>query len=127
VTSVVAETEVEVQEQPPRAPRRRPQGKKAPRKAIPKKVENIVWARAAGRCQYAGCNKLLVGDQISGAANANTAYIGHIVADSPEGPRGDPVRSPKLAHDPDTSCSSATCITACSTARWSMSIRRTCW
>lgn len=101
MTNVVAETEVEVQEPPPRAARRRPQVKKTPRKAIPKKVENIVWARAAGRCQYAGCNKLLVGDQISGAANANTAYIGHIVADSPEGPRGDPVRSPKLAHDPD--------------------------
>jgi SMODS-associated and fused to various effectors sensor domain len=101
VTGVVAETEVEVQEPPTRAARRRPQGKKAPRKAIPKKVETIVWARAAGRCQYAGCNKLLVGDQISGAADANTAYIGHIVADSPEGPRGDPVRSPTLAHDPD--------------------------
>src|SRR5262245_57108413 len=57
----------------------------APRKAIPKKVENIVWARAAGRCQYAGCNKLLVGDQISGAANASGAYVGHIVADSPGG------------------------------------------
>jgi hypothetical protein len=33
--------------------------------------------------------------------NANTAYIGHIVADSPDGPRGDPIRSPKLAHDPE--------------------------
>lgn len=101
MTRVVADTEFEVHEPPPLAARQRPQGKKAPRKAIPKRVENIVWARAAGRCQYAGCNKLLVGDQISGAANANTAYIGHIVADSPEGPRGDPVRSPKLAHDPD--------------------------
>ncbi|WP_050419777.1 SAVED domain-containing protein [Bradyrhizobium tropiciagri] len=71
------------------------------RKALPKRIENVVWARAAGRCQYAGCNKLLIGDQISGAANANTAYIGHIVADSPDGPRGDPIRSPLLAHDPD--------------------------
>jgi SMODS-associated and fused to various effectors sensor domain len=71
------------------------------RKAPPRKVENVVWARSAGRCQYAGCNRLLIGDQISGAANANTAYIGHIVADSPDGPRGDPVRSPLLAHDPD--------------------------
>ncbi len=44
------------------------------------KVQNVLWGRAAGRCQYAGCNELLVGDQISGAANANTAYIGHIVA-----------------------------------------------
>lgn len=79
----------------------KPASAKTKRKAIPIRVQNIVWGRAAGRCQYAGCNKLLVGDQISGAANANTAYIGHIVADSAEGPRGDPARSPKLAHDPD--------------------------
>ena len=98
--------EVEQDEQPP-APsrgvrRRRPAGeKKKARKSFPKKVENAVWARAAGRCQYQGCNKLLIGDQISGAANANTSYIAHIVADSPDGPRGDDVRSPLLAHDPD--------------------------
>jgi hypothetical protein len=98
---MVAESEVQLQEPTAHSARRRSAAKKASRKAIPKKVENIVWARAAGRCQYAGCNEFLVGDQISGAANANTAYIGHIVADSPEGPRGDPVRSPKLAHDPD--------------------------
>ncbi|MHC2280393.1 hypothetical protein ACVME8_007036 [Bradyrhizobium diazoefficiens] len=71
------------------------------RKPIPTKIQNILWGRAAGRCQYAGCNIHLVGDQISGAANANKAYIGHIVADSADGPRGDPVRSPKLAHDVD--------------------------
>ncbi|MGZ6242843.1 MAG: SAVED domain-containing protein [Candidatus Binataceae bacterium] len=96
--------EVEQDEQPP-APsrglrRRRPASeRKKARKSFPKKVENA--ARAAGRCQYQGCNKLLIGDQISGAANANTSYIAHIVADSPDGPRGDEVRSPLLAHDPD--------------------------
>lgn len=74
---------------------------KAKRKQIPVRIQNIVWGRAAGRCQYAGCNALLVGDEISGAANANKAYIGHIVADSPDGPRGHPVRSFQLAHDPD--------------------------
>ncbi|KRR25455.1 hypothetical protein CQ14_09785 [Bradyrhizobium lablabi] len=75
--------------------------KKAPRKPIPAKVQNVLWARAAGRCQYAGCNKLLIGEQVSGARNANTSYIAHIVGDSPDGPRGDPVLSPKLAHDLD--------------------------
>lgn len=100
VTNVVAESEVEDGKLTARSTRRRSSSKNPSRKAIPVKVQNIVWGRAAGRCQYAGCNKLLVGDQISGAANANTAYIGHIVADSPEGPRGDPVRSVKLAHDP---------------------------
>jgi hypothetical protein len=102
--SEVAEVE---QDEQPSAPsrgtrRRRPAGeKKKARKSFPKKVENVVWARAAGRCQYQGCNKLLIGDQISGAANANTSYIAHIIADSPDGPRGDEVRSPLLAQDPD--------------------------
>lgn len=75
--------------------------KRAPRKPIPTKILNIVWARAAGRCQYEGCNELLIGDVISGAANANRTYVAHIIADSPDGPRGDPILSPKLAHDPD--------------------------
>jgi hypothetical protein len=61
----------------------------------------VLWGRAAGRCQYAGCNKLLIGEQISGARNANKSYIAHIVGDSPDGPRGDAILSPKLAHDPD--------------------------
>lgn len=101
MTSVVAENEVEIGKPTARSARRRSSAKNSSRKAIPTRIQNIVWGRAAGRCQYAGCNALLVGDQISGAANANKAYIGHIVADSPEGPRGNPVRSPKLAHDPD--------------------------
>src|SRR4051812_8852426 len=75
--------------------------KKAVRKPIPPRVQNVVWGRAAGRCQYAGCNRLLIGEQISGARNANKSYIAHVVGDSPEGPRGDPILSPKLAHDPD--------------------------
>jgi hypothetical protein len=80
---------------------RRPSAAKATRGAIPNKVQNVLWGRASGRCQYAGCNRLLLGEQISGARNANKSYIAHIVGDSPDGPRGDPVLSPKLAHDPD--------------------------
>jgi hypothetical protein len=81
--------------------RRRSAAKKTSRKPVPNKVQNVLWARAAGRCQYAGCNKLLIGEQISGARNANKSYIAHIVGDSPEGPRGDATLSAKLAHDPD--------------------------
>jgi len=73
---------------------------KARRKPIPDRIKCIVWGRAAGRCQYAGCNASLIGDEISGAADANTAYVGHIVSDAVNGPRRDPVLSPKLAHDP---------------------------
>jgi hypothetical protein len=75
--------------------------KKQRRTPIPERVKVIVWGRAAGRCQYAGCNALLIGDAVSGAKHANKAYIGHIVSDSKDGPRGDPVLSPLLAHDPD--------------------------
>jgi hypothetical protein len=75
--------------------------KKAKRKPIPPKVQNVLWGRAAGRCQYTGCNQPLIGEQISGARNANKSYIAHIVGDSPDGPRGDPILSPKLAQDPD--------------------------
>jgi hypothetical protein len=70
---------------------------RARRKPVPDGIKVIVWGRAAGRCQYAGCNASLIGDEISGAADANKAYIGHIVADSVDGPRGRPLLSPKLA------------------------------
>jgi len=75
---------------------------KAPksRKAIPIAVERLIWARSAGRCQYAGCNKSLIGDAISGTENASGAYLAHIVSAEPDGPRGDPVLSPRLAKDP---------------------------
>lgn len=89
---------------PIRAPRRRAPAaktKKAARKPIPNKIQNVLWGRSAGRCQYTGCNKLLIGEQISGARNANKSYIAHIVGDSAKGPRGDAILSPQLAHDPD--------------------------
>jgi hypothetical protein len=73
----------------------------ARRRPLPERVKVIVWARAAGRCQYAGCNASLIGDAVSGAKHANKAYIGHIIADSDDGPRGHPALSPLLAHDPD--------------------------
>ncbi len=59
----------------------------------------VLWARAAGRCQYAGCNKPLIGDLISGAEDANFGFVAHIVAELETGPRGDPVRSQLLSDD----------------------------
>jgi hypothetical protein len=61
------------------------------------KNRTVLWARAGGRCQYQGCNKPLIGDLISGLDTLNAAYIAHIVAESPDGPRGDALRSPLLA------------------------------
>jgi SMODS-associated and fused to various effectors sensor domain len=67
--------------------------------AVTALTRTILWARAAGRCQYAGCNKPLIGDLISGAEDANFGFVVHIVAELPTGPRGDLLRSPLLAND----------------------------
>jgi hypothetical protein len=66
---------------------------------IPPKTQIELWARSAGRCEYRGCNHDLVGDLISGREDGTFGFIAHIVADSPEGPRGDPTRSAQLAKD----------------------------
>jgi hypothetical protein len=59
----------------------------------------VLWARAAGRCEYQGCNKSLIGDLISGVEDRNFGFVAHIVADDPNGPRGDPVRSAQLSNE----------------------------
>lgn len=59
----------------------------------------VLWARSAGRCQFPGCNHVLIGDLVSGNSELNCGYVAHIVAETPGGPRGDPVRSPLLADD----------------------------
>jgi hypothetical protein len=66
---------------------------------IPSKTQIELWARAAGRCEYRGCNHDLVGDLIAGREDGTFGFIAHIVADSPDGPRGDAIRSPQLARD----------------------------
>lgn len=66
--------------------------------AIPDQVKFMLWGKAAGRCQYEGCNKPLWHDQLTKAA-FNIAYIAHIIADKPNGPRGDVVLSDKLKAD----------------------------
>jgi hypothetical protein len=55
----------------------------------------ILWGKSAGRCQFRGCNKTLFTDALT-KGEFNQAYIAHIVADVPGGPRGDVVRSPLL-------------------------------
>ena len=60
-------------------------------------TRNLLWAQSAGRCQY--CNKLLIGDLVSGNDKLIRALVGHIVSSKPDGPRGDAVRSPLLVDD----------------------------
>ncbi len=61
------------------------------------KTRLVLWTRAGGRCQY--CNIGLLGDVVSGKEKLNKAYVAHIVAEDPNGPRGDLIRSPQLADD----------------------------
>lgn len=63
---------------------------------IPLKVRFKLWACAAGRCQY--CNSPLWEDIVT-KAQYSTAYIAHIIADKPGGPRGHPVLSEQLKSD----------------------------
>lgn len=66
---------------------------------IPDKIQVALWSKAAGRCEYRGCNEELIGDLIAGREDGKFGFIAHIVADSAEGPRGDVIRSPLLAKD----------------------------
>lgn len=63
---------------------------------IPTKIRNLLWLKSAGRCQYDSCNKPLWYDDIT-KNPFNSAYIAHIIADEPGGPRGDPTLSGELA------------------------------
>lgn len=56
----------------------------------------IVWGKTAGICEYRGCNEKLFYDETT-AFEFNCAYIAHIVAANPDGPRGDGIRSNQLS------------------------------
>lgn len=62
-------------------------------------TRTLLWAKAAGRCQYAGCNQSLIGDLVSGNAKLIQALVAHIVSAKPNGPRGDVIRSLLLVDD----------------------------
>lgn len=61
-------------------------------------VKLRLWGRAAGRCEYDGCNERLWLDSLT-KTEFNAAYIAHIIADSPDGPRGHPILSEQLRAD----------------------------
>jgi hypothetical protein len=53
---------------------------------------------SAGRCQFPGCKKFLWADSLT-LKEDKFANIAHIIADSPEGPRGDEALSKALSRD----------------------------
>jgi len=67
--------------------------------ASPKTMQEVA-ARAAWHCQFRGCGKDLRTHAATGS-KGNYSYFAHIVASSPNGPRGDARRSSILADDPD--------------------------
>lgn len=66
--------------------------------SIPQDVRTRLWGKAAGRCQYRGCNKPLWMDDLT-KVEFNSSYLAHIIADKPDGPRGDAELSPGLCKD----------------------------
>jgi hypothetical protein len=65
---------------------------------IPERVKVRLWGKAGGRCEYEGCNTRLWLDSLT-QVEFNAAYIAHIIADQPGGPRGDPKLSELLKSD----------------------------
>lgn len=72
--------------------------KKTGRASISKKVENQLWARAAGRCEFRGCNKILYTDDLTKLKD-NLSVISHIIAYEKDGPRGHETLSDQLKTD----------------------------
>jgi len=66
--------------------------------SVSDKTKLRLWVAAGGRCQYPGCNKPLYRDDLT-LADMNRSNIAHIIADSPNGPRGDAILSEQLASD----------------------------
>lgn len=58
-----------------------------PTRNIPVPIQNLLWGRAAGRCQFAGCNKPLWLHHVT-QETANLAQKAHIWSFSDDGPRG---------------------------------------
>ena len=65
---------------------------------IPERVKVRLWGKAGGRCEYEGCNTRLWLDSLT-HVEFNAAYIAHIIADQPGGPRGDAKLSELLKSD----------------------------
>lgn len=57
------------------------------RRDIKPTVERELWARAAGRCQFSGCNRILYRSSVT-QERVNIAEKSHIYSFSPGGPRG---------------------------------------
>lgn len=67
-------------------------------RSIPLPVRCMLWGRAAGRCEFTGCNKPVSFNSKTKEA-VNLAQAAHIIGFSPEGPRGENDLSEPLSKD----------------------------
>src|ERR1700720_4740971 len=54
---------------------------------VPPHIQCMIWGRAAGRCEFAGCNKAVWKSSVT-QEQVNIAQKAHIYSFSDEGPRG---------------------------------------
>lgn len=57
------------------------------KRGIKREVERVLWARAGGRCQFSGCNRLLYKSPIT-EEPVNVSEKAHVYSFSEKGPRG---------------------------------------
>lgn len=85
----------------PRPPKQNPKPKVAkPSRAIPPQTQAELWGRAAGRCQFPTCNKVVYLSE-STSESVNVADKAHIEPFASEGPRGDGQPRSARIHDCD--------------------------
>ncbi len=65
---------------------------------IRNKTKYLLWAKAAGRCELNGHNKILWRDDYT-KKEMNFAEVAHIIGNSPRGPRGKPNLPPEYCND----------------------------
>ena len=69
---------------------------KEKRPKIPPTIQLKLWIAAAGRCEFPGCNVPVYQDSLT-LKEVNWSNIAHIISWTPDGPRGHPTLSKKLA------------------------------
>jgi CBASS immunity sensor of nucleotide second messenger signals/HNH endonuclease len=68
-------------------------------RSLSEKTKLLLWVRAGGRCEFDGCNEYLFRHHVTLEA-VNLGELAHIVAFSPEGPRGKDGDRPEQINDP---------------------------
>src|SRR5438094_3939712 len=60
---------------------------RVPSRSIPKLTQLVLFVRAGGRCEFDGCNKYVLRHHLT-LTEGNFGEMAHVVAFSPQGPRG---------------------------------------